>query len=44
MVTDHDLRERVLAAGLAVNSPVFEIVSAPLLWISNRALVYEAIY
>lgn len=43
IITDHDCRERVLAAGLDPGRPVYEIVSAPLHSISDHALVYEAI-
>ncbi len=43
IVTDHDFRERVLVARHDVKRPVFEIMSAPLLSIPQRALVYEAI-
>ncbi len=43
IITDHDLRERVLAAALPPESPVYQIISAPLRFISEHALVYEAI-
>ncbi len=43
IITDHDLRERVLAAGLGVDNPVYQIISAPLRFINEHALVYEAI-
>jgi PAS domain S-box-containing protein len=42
IVTDHDLRERVLAAGGDPRQPVHRIMSAPLVTISERAQVYEA--
>ena len=43
IVTDHDFRERVVAAGLDAGRPVREIMTAPVVAISEHALVYEAI-
>jgi PAS domain S-box-containing protein len=43
VVTDHDFRERVLVAELDPARPVHEIMSAPVVSISQRALVYEAV-
>lgn len=43
IVTDRDLRERVVVAGLDPAAPVFRIMSSPLVTIDNRALVYEAL-
>lgn len=42
VVTDHDLRARVLAAGLDLGQPVHRIMSAPLITIPLRAPVCEA--
>ena len=42
IVTDRDLRERVLAAGADVRGPIHRIMSAPVVSISERAQVYEA--
>ncbi len=43
IVTDHDLRARLVAPGLPADRPVVEFMSAPLVSIGPRALVYEAI-
>jgi CBS domain-containing protein len=43
MLTDHDLRARVLAAGLDPRTPVHKIMSAPLVTIGEDALIYEAL-
>jgi PAS domain S-box-containing protein len=43
IVTDHDLRARVLAADVDLSAPVRTIMSAPLMKISERALIYEAL-
>jgi CBS domain-containing protein len=43
LVTDHDIRSRLVAAGLADDSPLHAIMSAPLVAIVANALVYEAI-
>jgi len=43
MVTDRDLRERVVAAGADPQGPVREIMSSPLAWLPGTALVYEAV-
>ena len=42
IVTDQDLRSRVLAAGQAATQPVSSIMSAPLVRIEDRALLFEA--
>ena len=42
IVTDHDLRERVLAAGLDPRRPVSDIMSSPVAWIAETAPLYEA--
>jgi PAS domain S-box-containing protein len=43
IVTDHDLRARVLAEDIDLSAPVHTIMSAPLTKISERALIYEAL-
>jgi CBS domain-containing protein len=42
IVTDQDLRNRVLAAGHSAAQPVATIMSAPLVRIAERALLFEA--
>ena len=41
IVTDHDIRERAVAKGKDLKSPVVEIMSAPLVTISDKAMVFE---
>jgi PAS domain S-box-containing protein len=43
IVTDHDLRARVLAGKASLNAPIYMIMSAPLIKISEQALIYEAL-
>ncbi len=43
LVTDHDIRARLVAAGLAPESPLHAVMSAPLVAVEGSALVYEAI-
>ena len=43
IVCDSDLRERVVAAGLDPQSPLFRIMSSPLASVRERALVFEAL-
>lgn len=43
IVTDHDLRARVLAANVELSAPVHTIMSAPLMKIPEHALIYEAL-
>lgn len=43
IVTDRDLSERVLAAGLDPRAPVFHVMSSPVLAIADSAPVYEAV-
>ncbi len=42
IVTDQDLRNRVLAAGRPATEPVATVMSAPLVRIEDRALLFEA--
>jgi PAS domain S-box-containing protein len=43
IVTDCDLRNRVVANEFDIGKPVFEIMSSPLIRISDEALLYEAV-
>lgn len=43
VVTDNDLRAKVIAAGYSYEKPVKEIMSSPLHTISARAFVFEAL-
>jgi len=43
IVTDHDLRKRVLAEKYDLNRPVFEIMSSPVICIYEQSCIYEAI-
>jgi CBS domain-containing protein len=43
VVTDNDLRKKVIAAGYDLNRPVANIMSSPLSTISAQALVFEAL-
>ncbi|MCU0485342.1 MAG: DUF294 nucleotidyltransferase-like domain-containing protein [Anaerolineales bacterium] len=43
IITDHDLRARVLAEKIPLSAPIHTIMSAPLTKISENALIYEAL-
>ena len=43
VVTDTDMRNKVIAKGLDIEKPVSEIMSSPLIVISGKALVFEAL-
>ena len=43
IVTDNDLRKKVIASGLDIQNPVEKIMSFPLRTISSQALVFEAL-
>jgi CBS domain-containing protein len=43
ILTDNDLRKRVIAEGLPIERPVAEIMSAPVVTIPDHALVFEAL-
>ena len=43
IVTDHDLRQRVLAKGKDYNDPVYSIMSSPVVAIADNALLFEAL-
>ncbi|MCP4152399.1 MAG: CBS domain-containing protein, partial [bacterium] len=42
IVTDYDLRERVVAENIDLNRPVSEIMSAPIVTIPDSGLIFEA--
>ena len=42
IVTDHDIRERVVVAGLDVSQPISRIMSAPVVTIHENAPIFEA--
>ncbi len=44
IVTDSDIRQRVVANSVDFERPVFEIMSSPLVTISDHALLYEAAF
>ncbi|MFO8033500.1 MAG: DUF294 nucleotidyltransferase-like domain-containing protein [Desulfohalobiaceae bacterium] len=43
IVTDHDLRNQVIIQGVSRHAAVREIMSSPLITISDQTLVYEAV-
>ncbi|MBU2494128.1 MAG: cache domain-containing protein [Bacteroidetes bacterium] len=43
IVTDHDLRARVIAEGIDLNKPVFEVMSSPIISIQSNSLVFQAL-
>lgn len=43
LVTDHDLRNKVIATGFDIRHPVSEIMSSPLKTIPAQSLVFEAL-
>jgi signal-transduction protein with cAMP-binding, CBS, and nucleotidyltransferase domain/predicted metal-dependent phosphoesterase TrpH/PAS domain-containing protein len=43
IVTDHDLRERVLVEKFDLSAPAYSIMSAPVTKIAENALIYEAL-
>lgn len=42
IVSDNDFRERAVLEGIDTSLPVLEIMTAPVIYISSNALVYEA--
>lgn len=42
IITDHDLRKRVVAESYNYSRPIFEVMSSPLITISSGSLVFEA--
>ncbi len=43
LVTDNDLRQKVIAEGMSIRTPVSRIMSTPLVSIPSQALVFEAL-
>ncbi len=43
IVTDVAMRERVIAENLSYDTPVYEIMSSPLIYIDDSALIFEAV-
>lgn len=43
IITDQALKERVTATGLSLDTPVYEIMSSPLIYIEDTALIFEAV-
>ncbi len=43
ILTDNDLRKKVIAEGLSIEKPVAEIMSTPVVTIPDQALVFEAL-
>lgn len=43
IVTDHDLRVKVVAAGLDLATPVGRVMSTPLRTVASQALIFEAL-
>ncbi len=42
-LSDHDLRERVLASSLSLETPVYSVMSSPIYTISAASTIYEAL-
>jgi len=42
IITDHDLRKRVVAKNNSLEVPIYEVMSSPLLTIPSTSLVFEA--
>jgi len=42
IITDHDLRRRVVSENYNLEKPIFEVMSSPLITIPSTALVFEA--
>ena len=42
IITDHDLRRRVVSENYNMERPIFEVMSSPLITISSTSLVFEA--
>jgi CBS domain-containing protein len=43
VVTDHDLRKKVIANGYNIQRPISDIMSSPITTVSSKALVFEAL-
>ncbi|MBA4383972.1 MAG: hypothetical protein C0410_04495 [Anaerolinea sp.] len=42
IITDHDLRERVIAQKLDFNKPAYSVMTSPIVRINEKAMIYEA--
>ncbi|MDZ7624230.1 MAG: cache domain-containing protein [Ignavibacteriaceae bacterium] len=42
-ITDRDLRERVIASSLSLDTPVYKVMSSPIYTISSTSTIYEAL-
>jgi CBS domain-containing protein len=43
IVTDHDIRERVVAPGVDLHAPVYKIMSAPIATIPDKSPIFDAL-
>ncbi len=43
IVTDMVMRDRVIAENISYDAPVFEIMSSPLIYVEDTALIFEAV-
>ncbi len=43
VITDHDLRERVIGENYNINRPIFEVMSSPIISIPSNSLVFQAL-
>ncbi len=43
IITDHDLRDRVIAQKMDSNRPAFSVMTSPIVRINENAMIYEAI-
>ena len=43
IVSDHDLRQRVIAENININNPIHSVMSAPLISITGNSFVFEAL-
>ena len=42
IITDHDIRRRVVSENYNLERPIFEVMSSPLVTIASTSLVFEA--
>lgn len=42
-ITDRDLRERVIASSIGLDTPVYKVMSSPIYTISSTSTIYEAL-
>lgn len=43
IITDHDLRERVISSGKSMDTPVYSVMTAPIASIKSTATIYDAL-